>query len=331
MSTLKDVARLASVDISTVSRALNGNSYVHEDTKVRILAAVKELSYQPNLMAKGLRQGKRHNIGVLIPSLSLTIFGEITQAIETEARRLDYGVMICNTEDNSTVEQECLSRLRNGFVDGIIIAPTGQNMDLLHEINDSGIPVVQLVRNIDKTMSSVSANYYSCGFDGVKYLISKGCKKMGLINGSMDKIPYRQRYQGYHEALKEYGYSENVAKSFLPHSNSFLEGYKGTNYLLDQNMDMDGLIVATDMQGIGAIRALKERGVAFPETVKLISLTGHSIGGMLETAMTSMEMPAYKMGEKVAKIIVNEIDNATDKPRPQHILFKSSLVERETT
>ena len=83
MATLKDVARLACVDVSTVSRALNNTSYVHPDTKARIFAAVKELSYQPNVLAQGLRQGKRHTIGVVVPRLHLTLFADITQSIES--------------------------------------------------------------------------------------------------------------------------------------------------------------------------------------------------------------------------------------------------------
>ena len=94
MATLKDVAKLACVDVSTVSRALNNTSYVHPDTKARIFAAVKELSYQPNLLAKGLRQGKRNTIGVVIPRLILTGFAEITQGIEEEARKPGYATPI---------------------------------------------------------------------------------------------------------------------------------------------------------------------------------------------------------------------------------------------
>lgn len=90
MATLKDVAKLACVDVSTVSRALNGSSYVHPETKARIFEAVKQLSYQPNLLAKGLRQGKRNTLGLVIPSLKLTIFAEIAQGIEQEARKLGY-------------------------------------------------------------------------------------------------------------------------------------------------------------------------------------------------------------------------------------------------
>ncbi|MGN0371240.1 MAG: LacI family DNA-binding transcriptional regulator, partial [Enterocloster sp.] len=142
MSTLKDVAKLANVDVSTVSRALNNTSYVHPDTKARILAAVKELSYHPNVLAQGLKQGKRHTIGVVVPRLYLTVFAEILQGIEEAARYLGYSTLICNTEDDPATERECLNRLRNGFVDGIIIAGTGKCGRLLRDIRTSGLPVI---------------------------------------------------------------------------------------------------------------------------------------------------------------------------------------------
>lgn len=122
MATLKDVARLACVDVSTVSRALNNTSYVHPDTKERIYAAAQELGYHPNVMAQALRQGKRHTIGVVMPRLHMTIFSQILQGIEQEARNRGYATLICVTEDEAKAERECLTRLRNGFVDGLIIA-----------------------------------------------------------------------------------------------------------------------------------------------------------------------------------------------------------------
>lgn len=100
MATLKDVAKLANCDVSTVSRALNNTSYVHPDTKARILAAVKELSYKPNVLAQGLRQGKRHTIGVVVPRLSVTIFAEILQGIEEQARYLGYSILIYDLSES---------------------------------------------------------------------------------------------------------------------------------------------------------------------------------------------------------------------------------------
>ena len=161
MATLKDVAKLANVDASTVSRTLNNNSYVHEDTRRRVMEAVEQLSYKPNLLAQGLRKGKRQSIGVIIPSISLSIFSDIVQVIEREATKLGYRIIICSSDDDPDIEKEYIERLRNGLVDGIIIASTGKNNAALRNIQNSGIAVIQLIRKQDKTLSSIVANYRS--------------------------------------------------------------------------------------------------------------------------------------------------------------------------
>lgn len=331
MATLKDVAKLACVDVSTVSRALNNTSYVHPDTKARIYAAVKELSYQPNVLARGLRQGKRHTIGVVVPRLHLAIFSEIVQGIESEARKVGYATLICNTEDDPKIEKECLNRLRNGFVDGIIIAGTGRNNHLLRDIKSSGIAVAQIVRQQDPSMTSIVADYEACGYEAVKFLAAKGCKQIGLINGSIHWAPYKGRYIGYSRAIQELQLPENCCECLLP-VNSFEYGYECTSRLLDSCPDLDAIIAAVDVQGLGAIRALKGQGISIPEQVRLISLTGHTVGGMLETSMTSLEMPAREMGEKATKMILEEIEAPSgQKPSPQHLVFSAVLAEREST
>jgi LacI family transcriptional regulator len=332
MATLKDVARLACVDVSTASRALNNTSYVHPETKARIYAAVKQLSYHPNLLAKGLRQGKRHTIGVVVPSISMSVFSEITQGIELEARKFGYETLICCTKDDPNVERECLNRLRNGFGDGIIIASTGENARLIRDIRDSGISVVQVVRRQDKSMSSVVTDYHEIAYNGVKYLVSKGCHHIGLINGFSKLIPYRDRYRGYHDAMEEFGLTENVVGLTGPSRDYFKEGFEGVYQLLKQDPQLDGIMAAVDMHGIGALRALKKEGVKFPEQIKVMSLTGHCIGDMLETPMTSMEMPAMQMGSKAVSLLIGEMKTQQEiAPAYQHIMFHASLAERETT
>lgn len=331
MATLKDVARLACVDVSTVSRALNNLSYVHPDTKSRIFAAVKELSYQPNILAQGLRKGKRHTIGVVVPSLYLTIFADIIQYIESEASERGYATLICHTEENPAIEKECLNRLRNGFVDGLIIASTGYSGHLLRDIHSSGIAVTQIVRKQESSISSVIADYDACGYDTVKYLVSKGCKEIGLINGSTSLAPYRERYNGYHRAMEEENLTETIAAS-SEHSNSFEYGYQCTEELLDKNPNLDAIMAAVDIQGMAAIRALKDRNILIPNQVHLVSLTGHSIGGLLETTMTSLEIPAREMAQKATTMVIEEIESASDaKPSVQHLVFPASLVERESS
>lgn len=331
MATLKDVAKLACVDVSTVSRALNNTSYVHPETKARIFAAVKELSYQPNVLAQGLRQGKRHTIGVIVPRLHLTVFAEVAQGIEHTARKMGYATLICTTEEDAQTERECLNRFRNGFVDGIIIAGTGANGRLVRDIKTSGIAVAQIIRRQERDINSVVADYEACGYDATKYLVSKGCQGIGLINGSMEIVPYRGRYKGYKKAITKYNLPEITTTSTQP-CNSFEYGYQCTCQLLDKNPQLDAIMTAVDVQGLGAMRAIKERGFRVPEDIRVMSLTGHAVGSMLETSMTSLEVPAYEMGEKVTRMIIDEIEAPSDqKPSPQHLVFSASLVEREST
>lgn len=331
MATLKDVAKLACVDVSTVSRALNDTSYVHPETKARIFAAVKELSYQPNVLARGLRQGKRNTIGVVVPRLRLTLFAEIVQGIEQAADKLGYATLISTTEENPKLERESLSRLRNGFVDGIIIAGTGANGRLLRDIKSSGLPVAQVVRRQERDITSVVADYEACGYDATLFLTDKGCRQIGLINGSMTIAPYLGRYNGYKKAVALRKLPEITTVSQEPW-NSFEYGYECAGRLLDENPRLDAIMAAVDVQGLGALRALKERGVRVPQDIRLVSLTGHAIGSMLETAMTSFEIPALEMGEKVTKMLIEEIEAPSDhKPSAQHLVFPAALVEREST
>lgn len=331
MATLKDVARLACVDVSTVSRALNNTSYVHPETKARIFAAVKELSYQPNVLAQGLRQGKRHTIAVVIPRINLTSFADIVQGAEQEARRRGYATLICNTEDDPKVERESLNRLRNGFVDGILIAGTGRSARLLRDLQSSGLPVVQVIRQQEPRISSVVADYNACGYEAVRYLAAKGCHRIGLINGDESLAPYRERHLGYRRALEELGLPE-ITASFLEPGNSMEYGYHCTEALLSQTEGLDAIMAAVDVQGIGAMRALKDHGLRVPEQVRLMSMTGHALGDMLETSMTAMEIPAREMGTQATRMLVDEIEAPENaKPSPQHLTFNATLVERESS
>ena len=328
MATLKDVAERAAVDVSTVSRALNNTSYVHPETKARIYAAAKELGYRPNLTAKALRQGRRHTIGVVVPRLHLAIFAEILQGIEREARKHGYATVICVTEDDPKTERECLDRLRGGLVDGIIISATGRNNRLLRDIEASDIAVIQLVREQEPRISSIVADYEACGFEAVRFLYQKGCRNIGLISGSLHLAPYKKRQDGYCRAVRELGLEENLSECAYP-VNSFEYGYECAKQLLHDNENLDAVMAAVDIQGLGATRYLAEQGKT---EVKVISLTGHAVGRMLQTTMTSMEMPAQEMGAHAAKMVIEKIDApAKRKPSVQHMSFATTLVEREST
>ena len=257
--------------------------------------------------------------------------GEILQGIEDGAQRQGYATMVCVTEDDAKVEKERLTRLRSGFVDGIIVAATGRNGRLLRDIQASGVAVLQIVRRQDPKISSIVADYEACGYDAVKYLYQKGCRHIGIVDGAQHLEPYKLRRDGYRRAMRELGLEEIFSESTRT-VNTFEYGYECTQQLLDENPALDAIIASVDVQGLGAIRAVTERKLSVPGNIRVISLTGHNVGGMLETSMTSMEMPAHEMGTKAASMIIEEIEAPEGKKHAaQHLSFAVSLVEREST
>lgn len=330
MATLKDVAALANVDVSTVSRALNNTSYVHPETKARIMEAVKELSYHPNVLARGLRRGKLNTIGVIVPKLSFSVFAEIITGVEEEARKKGYATILSNTGDDKAREKESLNLLRNGFIDGMIIAATGANNRLLRDIS-SEMPIIQVIRQFSMKLSSVVVDYEKIGYQATRYLMEKGCRHIGFINGASIISPYADRYAGYKKALNEAGSKEITAEKDSK-LRGMKYGYDCALKLVDDNTKLDAIIAATDAQGMGVIRALKDNGIRIPQDISVMSLTGHRVGDMLETSLTSMELPGLEIGARSADMLIQAIEaDEKNKPATQHLSFSASISEREST
>lgn len=330
MATLKDVAKLANVDISTVSRALNNKGYVHEETKKKIIEAVEELSYHPNILAKGLRQGKKHTIAFVVPRIAITIYSDMIAPFSEAARKMNYECLICVSDDDVQQEKEILERLRGGTVDGIVISSTGKNNKLIREIKNEGVCILQAVRKQDESLSSIISDYYTTGYEAVKFLYSKDCRNIGLIIGNLSLHPYKERYAGYMKAVRELGL-EPIVVMDETNPNKVHYGMNCADKLLDQYPALDGLLASVDSQGFGAIRELTQKGKKIPEDIKVMSLTGIRLGGFLETAMTAMEVPAGEIGETAAEIIIKDIESKAERRTVKNLVFNSTLVERETT
>lgn len=331
MTTLKDVAKLANVDVSTVSRALNNSGYVHPQTKKRIMVAVEQLSYKPNLLVKGVKKGKRKNLCVMIPSLFLSMFGELVQLIEEKARDYEYEIVIINTNDDPDIEEISLKKVRDSYTDGMLIVSTGQNKRLIRDINSSDLPIVQLVRNQTDHLSSVDVNYFNCAHEGVHFLHKCGCERIALINGIMEIRPFAERYRGYLKAISELGQDDLSISNDYYNMDFFKTGYNKFKELYEKYGDVDGILTANDLQAMGVLRAAKDLEYKVPEDLKILSLAGHSMGDLLETKITSMEMPLDLIANKSVELLINKINSMSDFSQVEHVTYNTSLNIRETT
>ena len=299
------------------------------------MAAARELNYRPDVFARILKTRKRYTIGVVVPNVHMTIFDDIIQCIEVEARRAGYYIVFCHTNDNPEIEAQCLERLRAGFVDGIIIASTGQNNDLIREIHSQGIAIVQIIRDHDETLNSIVSDYKQACYNAVHYLYDKGCRNIGLLNGPSHGgnaiKPYRIRYEGYQCAVNELGLRE-ICEFTDGVINSFESGLLCAKKLINENPELDAIMTAVDVYGMATLRLLRGKNIDVPGKIKVISLTGYSVGNLLERSLTSFELPAQEIGESAARMVIQEIEAPVDnKPSPQHITLAATLSERDSS
>lgn len=330
MATIRDVAKLANVDVSTVSRALNNKENVHPETKRRILKAVEDLSYQPNMLARGLKERRSHTIALLMPGFGTSVFTSVAEGVEFAARENDYTVIVCNTEGNPRIEAAYINKLKNRFVDGFVCTNITAHSHHILSLKEEGIPVVLAVRMIDHSIDAVVMNYFKAAYDATMYLLDKGCRNICLINGSLDSIPFTDRYRGHLKALADCGILWDERNIENTGQSTFVNGFEAMTRLLNQHRQIDGVLASTDALAIGAVRALRKQSLRIPEDVKLIDCTGNPITAMLETPLTVMEMPGFKIGMQASTRLI-ELIEGTENPTPVIARFEAELIEREST
>jgi DNA-binding LacI/PurR family transcriptional regulator len=330
MATIKDIARLTNVDISTVSRALNNSNKVHPQTKERIVQVAKELAYRPNVLAQGLKEKHTHTIALLLPSFEMSVFTSVAAGVEAAAREHDYTVFFCNTMDDSELENEYIDKLKNRFVDGFVCAVASSNSNVIERLKKDKIPLVLTVRIVDEPVDIFALNYFKAAYDATIHLIGKGCRNIAMLNGPIEALPFAERYQGYLQALSDHGIAPDEQKIVNVSQSSPVNGFEGMIGLLEKNSDIDGALVSTDALAIGAVRAIKRKGLRIAEDIKLIDCTGNPITAMLETPLTVMEMPGFKIGFHATKRLIDIIEGRGDR-KPSVVRFEAELIEREST
>ena len=205
MPQIRDVAQLAGVSTATVSHVVNGTHYVSHELRAKVLAAMAELNFQPSAVARSLRIKATHTIGLIISDIELPFFAAIARGVQ-DSIKSDRTVIVCNADENPDIEYECLRLMWSRRVDGLIIAPTGRNSELMSVIRSSGMPIIL----IDRASPGFEAPLV--GIDNVRaacqataYLISMGHRRIGLIAGLAHLTTISERVQGYRNAFAAAG------------------------------------------------------------------------------------------------------------------------------
>ena len=212
--TMKDVAELAKVSVSTVSHTINKTRFVSDVTRQRVLRAMAELGYHPNIIAQSLRRKRTNTVGLIISDITNPFFPEVVRGVEKQLIRAGYSIILANTDDDTEKERELVTLLYGKRVDGLIIVPSGRENKHIKFLVQQNVPVVLLDRKVEGLeVDTVLVD--NCG--GTKrlteYLISLGHKRVGIIAGDINISTGRERLDGYVEALKKYSlFNDNLVK-----------------------------------------------------------------------------------------------------------------------
>ncbi len=332
--TIKDIARMANVSHTTVSRALNNKSRIRNETKEKILSLAKELNYRPNFIARSLVMKRTKTLGLVITTITNPFYIELAQGIETTAIGLGYNIILCSTHNDLSIEKKYIDMLRSKAVDGIIFTSAHMGDPNIAELAQEGFPTILVNRRtyhpiVKEKVDYVGVDNLLGGFLAVEHLIRLGHKRIGVIGGSSASSVGFERLEGGKRALEAY-HLESKNDYFLEGDFLRESGYQGGKRFLKMEEPPTAIFTTNDYMALGAYQAICEEGVKVPEDMALIGFNDIEFTAMKGIELTTVGQKKFEMGALAVKILVEKIEGDEVKPLTKEILLKPELIIRRT-
>ncbi len=309
MATIKEVASKAKVSVGTVSNVLTGSSPVRPAVRARVMKTIEALDYHPNHFARSLKTRQSHLLGMVISDITNPYFPSVVRGAEDAALEHGYLLVSSNTDHQIEREQQVMSVLRNRRVDGIllVVAPNGGSFEHIQNMIGAGIPVVCLDRTpIGLKLSSVTVDATQGTEMCIRHFTSMGHRSIGIITGPSLLQNAVDRLQGYKNALREAGLTEDPGL-IITGDFRFESGYLQTKHLLLGPKRPTALFVSNGMMGLGALKALKELNVRCPQDLAVAVYDELPGSGCFSPEVTAVVQPGYDIGYEGAKLLIDQI------------------------
>ncbi|UCZ53858.1 substrate-binding domain-containing protein [Bacillus shivajii] len=313
--TMQDVATEANVSKSTVSQYINKRyDYMGEETKNRIEQAIKVLGYQPNYVARSLKQKKTSTIGVIVANILHTFSTQVIRAIEDYCHEHDFHVIVCNADDDPEKERKYIEMLRAKQVDGLIVFPTGENLDLYNQMLDEKFPLVFADRFIDHLpVKCILLDNEKASMLAVNHLIENGYKDIGIVTTSLERklTPRIERVSGYKEALNNNGVDVNETYVQSVEVHRMKEVIKE---MLSLPEPPKALIAGNDLALMEVLKVVKEEQISIPQDLAIIGIDEVSFASLFNPTITTVAQPAFEMGKDAAHLLLELIKHPAQVP-----------------
>ncbi len=335
--TIKDIARELGISPSTVSRALKDHPDISVATKKAVNELADKLNYQPNTVALNLRQRKTNTIGVIIPEIVHFFFSTVISGIEDVAYEAGYNVILAQSNESVEREKSDIKALFNSRVDGLLLSISREttNFDHIESIISKGLPIVFYDRMYtNPNTSKVIVDDYVGAKEAVLHLIEQGYKRIAHLEAAPGLQIALDRRRGYVDALNENNIAVKETMIIECPNGSLEDGKKATKKLLSLASPPDAIFANNDLLAMGAMLAIKEKGLKIPGDIALMGFSNWFFSQLLDPPLSSVDQPGFEMGQEAARLLIRQIemkDKDQLEVQPETKILKTRVVIRESS
>ncbi|UZW13799.1 LacI family DNA-binding transcriptional regulator [Clostridium pasteurianum] len=323
---IQDVAKLAKVSPTTVSRVLNNRGYISKETRKKVEKAMKELNYFPNDIARSLFNKRTNLIGLILPTTTNPFFGELTFNIENICNSFGYKVLICNSLNDIDKEKKYVEMLMRNQVDGIIV---GTHNDGILDYHRQNLPVIAIDRNLSESIPIISSDNYLGGKIATELLISKGCKSIINIDGPWElETPAKLRRRAYQDIMRENNMNPityEICETF-----NLERQHEIARKILSEHPEVDGVFASNDLFAASFIHEAKILGKDIPRDIKVIGYDGTETCQALLPELTTIQQPIKLIAKTAVEMLIKEIEGEFNNSSMK-ICLPIKLMEGKTT
>lgn len=319
-----DVAKIAGVSAATVSHVINNTKQVTDETKRKVLNAIKELGYKPNMAARTFKTGRTNLVAFVVPDIANPFFSTLIEEIETVLASKEYKLMILNTKETKEREIEVINAVASGMVDGFLIASTLDNYDEIKDVLPKSLPTVFVDRKLPKcNRTCITVNCTEAMEQGVEHLIAKGHKKIGFITGLSRISTTKERFSAYQTVMKKHGlYNKSLVK--VGNSMSHCVDSHLTSLMMN---GCTAITIANNVMAAEAMTIMIKNGIKPGKDIEILGFKDSDIAQYGLQHMSLICQPTKELGRTAGLEIVNLID---DPSRPvTSIVLNATFMQRE--
>lgn len=330
MPNIRDVAKRAGVTPSTVSRVINDSGYVSQKTRERVEAAIKELGYVPNMLGPSLRFQQTMTLAVVVTDITNPFWTTVTRGVEDVAQENGYSTILCNTDESEAKQDQYLYMLLRRRIDGILLVPACSDPTSIELIKKQGIPVVMIDRQVPNVdVDVVRADSEEGAYQLTQHLLSLGHCHIAMLAGPENVSTSIDRINGYQRALVDAGIK---AQDDLIFWGEFTQeaGYRNAQVVIDMDPSPTAIFAANNFIAIGAMQALKEKGLRIPEDIALVSIDDIPPAYTMEPFLTVATQPAKEIGQQATQLLLERIKNPANTAF-QKIVLPTKMIIRTSS